>query len=375
MSAHPRFDDARLDRIEKLLERWVDDGDVPAATVVIGTSRETVRHFAVGHLEGGSDKPLPADPIFLIASPTKPITALAVLLLAERGELKLVDPVARYVPDFAPRGKRSVTLAHCLTHTSGLPDQLPDNVELRARNAPPEEFVRRVCELELNFRPGRDVQYQSMGYLMLGEVVRTVTGRSLAEFLHEEFFGPLEMHDAALGMPPAWETSTSPAPPPRRERIARLPVEESVPSHEAIWNSDYWRRFGAPWGGLLATATDLAKLSRHLLSIHAGDAGLLSPTTVAAMCRNQLQSMPDVPEAQRRSQPWGYGWRLNWPAHATSFGDLLSPAAYGHWGATGTLVWIDPQRDLFTVALTTAPLESGYRRLTNLSNAVCGAIR
>ena len=93
------------------------------------------------------------------------------------------------------------------------------------------------------------------------------------------------------------------------------------------------------------------------------------------MTTNQLMHLPDLPEVERRCQPWGLGWQLNWPRHSRTFGDLLSPSAYGHWGDTGTMLWLDPVSDVYCVALTNHPLEPRNRRLTRFSNAVCGAVR
>jgi CubicO group peptidase (beta-lactamase class C family) len=132
---------------------------------------------------------------------------------------------------------------------------------------------------------------------------------------------------------------------------------------------------GAPWGGLLSTAGDLARLCQHLLRIHAGEPGIISRPTLESMTANQLARLPNVPEPDRRCRPWGYGWRLNWPNDDDSFGNFLSPAAYGHWGATGTLLWIDPAIDAFAVVLTTQPLESGNRRQAKFSNCVTSALR
>jgi CubicO group peptidase (beta-lactamase class C family) len=109
------------------------------------------------------------------------------------------------------------------------------------------------------------------------------------------------------------------------------------------------------------------------LGIHAGREGIVSPATLAAMTTNQLAQMPNVPDKHRRCFPWGYAWQLNWPTHDTAFGDLLSPAAYGHWGSTGTMVWLDPALGRFAVALTTQPLELGRRWLARFSNIVCAA--
>jgi CubicO group peptidase (beta-lactamase class C family) len=369
------LDTRRLARAFALLDQFVQEGRVQGIAAAVGSSRliETPR-FA-GRRRNQSDEPLAEDAIFLIASPTKPVVALAVMMLVEQGQLALADAVRHYLPEFGGQGKRGITIAHCLSHTSGLPDMLPDNAELRAREAPLSQFLSRTCALKPEFTPGTGVQYQSMGYLVLGEVLRRITGKPLGELLDDWIFRPLAMTDTALGMPPTWEETPEQDQSPRVDRIAEIRLPVDAGPHSACWNTTYWRRLGAPWGGLLSTPTDLAKLCQHLLRIHRGGEGAISPTTLRAMTRNHLEFMPDVPETSRRCQPWGLGWQMNWPAHATAFSELLSLETYGHWGATGTMVWIDPVHDLFAVALSTEPLSRSQRLLTRFSNAVASALR
>lgn len=369
----PSFRDDKLDRAWRLLARWTEEDQWPAVAAAVGDDAGIRPTVALGRqTAAGEGPPASQDSIFLIASPTKPIAALAVLLLAERGELRLGDPVQKFLPDFNRQGKGAITLAHCLTHTSGLPDMPPDNAELRARGAPLSDFLASARELKPAFLPGRGVQYQSMGFLLLGEVVHQVTGKRLPDFLRSEVFAPLGMRDTALGVPREWE---QPGAEERVSRIAELRLPEAADPHSNVWNTPYWRRLGAPWGGLLSTAGDLAKLCGHLLAIHRGDDGIVGRPTLEAATVNQLASMPHVPETARRCQPWGYGWRLNWPNDPQTFGDLLSPAAYGHWGATGTMVWIDPARRAFAVMLTTQPLDFERGKWAHFSNAVCAALR
>ncbi len=370
-------DQLDLDRLEtawRLLDGWVAEDRIPAAGAVVGTSTwMSEPKFAGRQTLEPEGPPLRDDAIFLIASPTKPLTATATMMLVEAGDIELVDPLVRYVPEFSPHGKSNITLLHLLTHTSGLPDMLPDNAELRANQAPLEEFLTRVCALQPDFAPGTAVQYQSTGYLMLGEVIRRVSGLALPDFLRERVFEPLFMRDTALGMPPDWERADGDGD-ARRDRIAEVRLPE-MSRHSAVWNGDYWRRLGAPWGGLLSTPVDWGLFLQHLLQIASGDEGILAPATLAAMTRNQLAALPEAPEVNRRCFPWGLGWQLNWPTHKTSFGGLLSESAYGHWGATGTLVWVDPARDLFAVLLTTQPLGKHERFLAKFSNTVCRAWR
>jgi CubicO group peptidase (beta-lactamase class C family) len=366
MPAAAGFDPDRLDRAFALVERWVASDAVPAATLCVGRRDGGLPPRFFGRQHPDRPGPLRPDALFLVASITKPVTATAVMLLVERGQLALHDRVADVVPAFALGGKQDVTVLHLLTHTSGLPDMLPENERLRREHRPLATFIDEICRLELAFPAGTQVSYQSMGTAMLGEIVRQVSGTPLPEFLRRELFEPLGMTDTSLGYRPE-----------QRDRIAVL----RVPPAEAgradwSWNSAYWLGFGAPWGGLITSPADLARLCRLMLGGGSVDGvRLLSPATVRTMTTNQLAVQPDVPEADRRCKPWGLGWRLNWPGQPDSFGDLVGRRAYGHWGATGTLCWLDPDADLFFILFTTQPLEGNMRRFARLSNAVAAAVR
>ena len=317
--------------------------------------------------------PLRANSIFLAASLTKPIVAMATLLLVERGDIALSDPVADYLPQLTDASKQGITIRHLLTHTSGLPDQLPNNRALRMTKSPLSRFMQGASNVSLDFPPGRGVQYQSMGFTLLASVIESVTRTSLPAFLQREIFTPLRMKNTVLGAPDGWFTLGGNA---ERLAIVDLPDEQKG-GEDWNWNSRYWLELGAPWGGMLTTTSDMIRFSQVMLD--GGTNGLVelfSNTTIQAATSNQLPFFPDVPEADRRCRGWGFGWRMNWPAHPASFGDLLGPRAYGHWGATGTLMWIDPDRYASAVLLSTLPLEkhSGLA-LTKLSNAIVAAIR
>jgi CubicO group peptidase (beta-lactamase class C family) len=347
--------------------------DVPAIAMCVGTSQRALPPVFLGRQRlGVHSPPLRDDAIFLVASITKPIVATAVLMLVERGQLALGDRVCDVIPEFGGAGRYGIAVRHLLTHTSGLPDMLPNNVELRAANAPLSAFVEGTCGVEPAFPPGRGVQYQSMGFALLGEIVFRITGMPCRDFLASHVFAPLGMHDTELGAPHAWFEGAHPT----ADRIAeiRLPKEHD-PASTWHWNSRYWRSLGAPWGGLLTTPADLARFARMLLNGGILDGTrILSPAAVSAATRNQLAAMRSVPEGDRRCRPWGLGWRLNWPDHSANFGDLLGPRTYGHWGATGTVMWIDPDLDFFAIILSTQPQEPDGRILSRLSNCIAAAV-
>jgi CubicO group peptidase (beta-lactamase class C family) len=359
------IDPARFRQACGLLRRWADEDAVPAAALCVGRRGRMVapRFFGRQCPERGAPS-LRQDALFLVASLTKPVTVAAVMLLVERGELTLDDPATAFVPEFAAEGKGAVTIRHLMTHTSGLPDQLPDNAALRAAHRPLAAFVAGACASPLLFPPGTKVSYQSMGTALLGEVVRRVTGEALAEFLRREIFEPLGMVDTSLG----WQ-------PEKSDRIAAVRLLPGMEKTDWHWNTPYWLGFGAPWGGLITSPADYARFCQLMLNGGTlGGVRLFGPATVRAMATNQLAAMPQIPEEDRRCQPWGLGWRLHGPGHAPSFGDLLGPRTYGHWGATGTLSWMDPDAEAFCVLLTTRSLDEEGNYLARASNAVAAAL-
>ncbi|MBM80850.1 MAG: hypothetical protein CMJ78_09675 [Planctomycetaceae bacterium] len=358
-----------LDELAGLCDRNI----LPAAGLAVGRRGEIAGPYLFGRQTlTTTETPIREDAIFLIASITKPLVAMGVLMLIERGHLTMGDRVSEFIPEFPKNGKNGVTVRNLLTHTSGLPDMLANNVELRAAGAPLSAFVRCTCEIKLDFPAGRGVQYQSMGFAILGEIIQRISGKTCANFLFDEFFEPLGMNDTRLGSPDDWYEGTEPV----IDRIAeiRLPKEQD-PSSSWNWNGRYWRSLGAPWGGLLTTPTDLAKYAMMMRNGGELDGRrYLSPGAVAAATRNQTEAMKEVPEPDRRCRPWGIGWRLHWPAHSANFGDLLGPRTFGHWGATGTVLWIDPDTDAFAVLLTTQPQEPHGSQLSRVSNLIAASI-
>jgi CubicO group peptidase (beta-lactamase class C family) len=252
-----------------------------------------------------------------------------------------------------------------MTHTSGLPDMLPDNIKLRKAHRPVAAFVEATCELTPLYPPGTQVGYQSMGTAMLGEIVHQVTGKTVQEFLRKEMFEPLGMKDTELG----WRQE-------KRDQLAHVREPAEMRGSDWGWMSSYWLAFGAPWGGLITTPIDLAKFCLMFLGGGVlGKVRILSPAAVRAMTTNQLAALPGVPEEDRRCRPWGLGWRLNWPGLSANFGDLLGPRVYGHWGATGTVCWLDPDTETFCILLTTQPQETDGKYLARICNVVAAAIR
>jgi beta-lactamase class C len=267
------------------------------------------------------------DTPFLIASPTKPMTVSAVMLLRDRKQLELEDPVRKYLPELKGDGREDITIRQLLTHTSGLPDMLPENVELRRRHAPLNEFVAATCKTKLLFRPGERVSYQSMGILLAAAVVEAIARQPLPEFLATQIFTPLRMARTSLGLGGRKIADTAQCQVPDGERS------------NWDWNSAYWRRLGAPWGGAHSTVSDLASFLEAFVSPGT------SPWPQAT--RKEMREV----QTNAMQPSYGYGW-MRQPG---SFGKTCSSATYGHHGSTGTVAWHDPISHVTCVLLTTKP--------------------
>jgi CubicO group peptidase (beta-lactamase class C family) len=356
----------QLERAYELLRRWCEADRIPSATLCVGRKGSVVEPHFFGRQRPDKDAPpLRKDSLFLVASITKPVTVTAVMMLVERGELTLSDRVAKFVPRFAANGKEEIQVRHLMTHTSGLPDMLPDNIKLRMAHKPLSAFIDATCELSPLYPPGTQVGYQSMGTAMLGEIVHQVSGKTIGEFARQEIFEPLGMKDTWLG----WREE-------RTDRLAWVRQPKEMEGSDWGWMSPYWLALGAPWGGMVTTPADFARFCLMTLAGGAlGETRILSPATVRAMTSNQLAAMPQIPEEDRRSKPWGLGWRLNWPGTSANFGDLLGPRTFGHWGSTGTVCWLDPDTDTFCILFTTQPQEPEGRFLSRICNVVAAAVR
>ena len=143
------------------------------------------------------------DAIFLLASITKPIVYMGALMLVERGLLNLSDPVMHYIPDFAAHHKEDILVQHLFTHTSGLPDMLENDRELRARRAPLETFIQAAIRDTMPLFPaGANWSYQSMGTLVVAELIQRISGQRIGDYLYQQILQPLGLRSTRLGSPP-----------------------------------------------------------------------------------------------------------------------------------------------------------------------------
>ena len=316
----------KLDAADAIIRAQVTAGRVRAATLHVRQGR-----FTFERAFGEAQSP---DALFLIASITKPMTAAGVMILADRGALALEDPVEKFIPEFTGGDRKLVTIRHLLTHTSGLPDQLPENAELRKRHAPLEEFIDRAIRTPLLFRPGTKYSYQSMGILLAAAIAERVAKQPFRQFLERELFRPLGMTKTVLGLGRFRIADTA------LSQVEFAAPEGGTPEDaDWNWNSAYWRNLGAPWGGAHSTGPDIAAF---LASFLHPTGKVLKRETASAMIANQTPGL---------AEPRGLGFSLR----PGAFGSRSSSRAFGHGGSTGTLAWADPATGVTSVILTTLP--------------------
>jgi len=300
---------------------------VPGAVVLIGRHDRVVFRRAYGFRQVLPDRvAMSVDTVFDLASLTKPIaTASSILVLAERGSLRLDDPLVRYVRECNRSEQRAITLRHLLLHVSGLPADIPKDDFAHGRS----EAIRRICNVALRGPPGATSIYSDLGFVLLEEVVRRVTSRELPVVADEAIFGPLGMRDT--GFVPADAL---------RQRAAWTELVDGVWRAGVVHDPRAYLLGGvAGHAGLFSTGDDLALYARAVLGGGEVDGRrFLSPHGVASMIAPH-----DVPESVRA---------LGWNVLSQWRGEGLSPTAIGHFGFTGTSLWIDPDKDLFVIVLS-----------------------
>lgn len=360
------IDPKRLQVAYDLLEKWTTgpDAPVPGGAILVGRHGKALAPRFFGKQGPEKDaEPIRPDAMFYLASVTKPVIYIGAMLLVERGQLNLSDPVSRYLPEFTGGGKEDAQVLHLFTHTSGLPDELPNNTDLRKRHEPLKTFVSESLKADLLFKPGTKWSYASTGTILTAEIIQRLSGKPIREFIRTEVLDPLGLKSTGLGSQGF-----------ARERLVRCTLPEYQAGGDFGWNSAYWQEFGSPTGGLFSPPDDVAVFLNLMLGGgKRNGVRLLSPAAVRMMTTNRLDDLPDLPEPTRRTRPWGLGWRLNHPGSPDSWGDLLDRTVFGHTGSSGNLVWADPRTQGVCVLLTNYLRARAPWRLVHLSNAIAAA--
>ena len=316
-----------MEAASQLIQKQVDAGTLSAAVLHVRRG-DAVFERAFGKAA--------LDSMFLLGSITKTFAATGVMVLADRDELKLSDRVVKFIPEFSEGVRKEITIEQLLTHTSGLPDQLEDNIAMRARHATLADFVQGTVRTPLLFAPGTKYHYQSMGIMLAAEIIERVTKKSLPEFLAEHVFMPLGMRRSVLGLGKFKKSEMMPM---QTEHAAPEAGAGDPNAKDWDWNSDYWRNLAAPWGGAHSTVADLSVFLRSFMH---PDGKALREDTARLMIKDHTPTL----EAHR-----GIGFMVG----PEGFGKACSMQSFGHSGSTGTLAWADPVTDTTFVLLTTLP--------------------
>ncbi len=342
------IDAHRLARIDAVVAGGLATRRMPGCVVLVARHGKIVWKKAYGYRQTKpAPLPMTTETVFDMASLTKPMaTATSVMILVERGQVRLADPVANYVPEFGQNGKEEITVFELLTHQGGL---IPDN-PLADFDDGPKLAWERIFAVKPIVEPGTRFIYTDVGFLVLGELVRRVSGKNVHEFSHQHIFKPLGMR----------ETGYLPSPVLRR-RAAPTERRNGHWMQGEVHDPRAFRLGGiAGHAGLFSTVDDVAVYAQMMLNQgRFGAVRILSRAGVQRMTRRNAVS----------SGFRGLGWDLK-TGYSTNRSELASARAFGHGGFTGTALWIDPGYDLIVIFLSNRVHPDGKGKVNRLAGRI-----
>jgi CubicO group peptidase (beta-lactamase class C family) len=397
----------RLGRIATWMDRYVEDRRYAGSSVLIKRGGQEVYFNATGQRNTAADLPFERDTVARIYSMTKPVTSVAIMMLAERGLFHLDAPVSDFIPAFkdmqalVPGAERidqtedspTPTLHHLLTHTSGLsypfnPGVLglamnDQNIIFGPRQGALADMVDQVAGLPLAFQPGKYWEY-SVSIDILGRVVEVVSGKSLAQFFSDEITGPLGMTQTAFQVPEGTGDRFASLYTPLAGNAMDLNAAESGADTLRLTDEAGSSPFEAATmysggGGLVGTIDDYMAFAEMLRMGGACEGGrLLSPSTLSYMMRNHLPgdiaSMGPQSFAEQPMEGMGFGLG---GAVVLDAGRARCPGSVGDfsWGGmASTFFWVDPVFDLSVVFFTQLSPSSSYPSRAELKALIHGAL-
>lgn len=362
------FSSSRLGRIGAVMQGYVDRDKLAGLVTLVARHGKVVQFERFGMMDLENEKPMQLDTIFRIYSMTKPLTSLALMMLFEQGQVRLTDPVTRWIPAFgrvkvlAKDGQladleREITIHDLLRHTSGLSyngyyedtgelvDKLYDEADLWPADANSEEMVRRIAELPLAFQPGQAWRY-SAATDVVGRVVELISGMSLAEFIEAKILDPLGMEDTAFSVPQG-----------KVDRFATLysmAEDGALQEIDTPVGGDYLNVSLHSGGhGLVSTAADYLRLAQFFLNRgELEGVRLLGPRTVDLMTMNHLPpaALPMVMGAELMPG-LGFGLGFSVMLDVALSGLMGSPGLYAWSGWAKTHFWVDPREQIVGIIM------------------------
>jgi uncharacterized protein YbbC (DUF1343 family)/CubicO group peptidase (beta-lactamase class C family) len=341
---------SRLTVLDPIIQDAIRTGQIPGAVVLVWHNGQVAYRKAYGFraLEPRRET-MTVETVFDLASLTKVVaTTTAVMQLVEKGQVRLNDPVARYIPEFAQNGKDDITVRMLLTHYSGLREDLDLSHPWQGRDT---AFSMAFAEKPIN-PPGSRFLYSDINFITLGALVERVSKTQLDKYCETHIFLPLKMTHTRFLPPVPW-----------RSRIAPTQYDESNTMLRGVVHDPTARRMGGVAGhaGLFSTADDLVKFARALII---GSAVL--PSLLV-----EKMSTPQQPPTS--SSLRGFGWDIDSP-FSTNRGELLPVGSFGHTGFTGTSLWIDPTTRTYIILLTNAVHPRGKGTAVALRTKVATAV-
>ena len=344
--------DPKVPGIGAAMQGMIAKQEVAGAVTVVVT-KSTVLHLeANGFADVAAKRPMAADTLFWIASMTKPVTGVAILMLQDEGKLTVGDPVAKYLPEFAnlktPSGKpANLTLTQILTHTSGLGEA----------NGPAAQEARTLADLvplwlaaPMQYEPGEKWKYTQSGINAAARIVEVVSGMTFDAFVQKRIFDPLGMKDTTFYPTEAQRARLATAYARNKDTGALEPVPP---------RADFGSRNSPPQGngGLYSTATDYARFCQMLLNGGTFDGRrYVSERAMKLLTTSQTGDMPtgffqtEAYGNRGANYSWGIATCILRSPH-DGVAAMLSPGTYGHGGAWGTQAWIDPVKGLAYVLM------------------------
>jgi uncharacterized protein YbbC (DUF1343 family)/CubicO group peptidase (beta-lactamase class C family) len=340
----------KLAVLDTIVLEAIHDHEIPGAVLLVGHNGQVIYRKAFGNraLEPRGE-PMTVDTIFDIASLTKVVaTTTAVMQLVQKGEVRLNDPVAKYLPEFADHNKDDITVRNLLTHFSGLREDFDLDPPWQGREA---GFRLAFAEKPVS-PPGSRFLYSDTNFIVLGALVERVSGNTLDQYCARKIFGPLRMAHTRFLPPAAW-----------RAKIAPTEYDEQGKMMRGVVHDPRARRMGGVAGhaGLFSTADDLSKFGTALLKG--------SPVLAGDMV--EKMTTPQQPPTAQILR--GFGWDIDSP-FSSNRGDLLPIGSFGHTGFTGTSLWIDPTTQTYIVLLTNAVHPRGKGSAIALRSKVATAV-
>ena len=359
----PLTNSERINRFDKQLGLLIDEAlsqsKMPGCIVGVGNRDGLFYQKAFGNRSLDPIVPMTLDTVFDMASITKPVaTATAVMQLVERGTLRLKDKVSAIFPEFAAHEKDPITVEHLLLHTSGL---IPDN-PLADYLQGPEVAWQKILQLKLSAPVGSSFKYSDVNFIILGKIVEKISGKTLDVYTKENIFDPLQMKETGYAPPESLHARCAPT----EKRNDRW-IQGQVHDPRA-----YQLGGVAGHAGLFSTLHDLSLYASAMLqgiqgtstsTLGRSDQIVLSGSTLETMTRGHL-----VPGGIR-----GLGWDKR-TGFSSNRGDLLSDQAFGHGGFTGTVLWIDPGKDLFFIFLSNRVHPNGKGLVNPLAGRISNQI-